>query len=375
MKYPDYIRRSIATGDPEKWLAQIYGYESYEALRWDSMSLSEKLSEKSGQVFRRVKRTVVETDSATMLFGLLALAFPFFLIYMAAAENIFRMKALKTEFATAEKLDRDGVMDKALVMYRSFLGNLDKARKWERRWISAEAKMALAKTRLRFLQTNLLAGRIREIERTRTENAAKAEALCFAFDGATALLFDDEFARQAKSYLDKNAPAIISAAGQTRDIFLEDICSQKRHLEAVQSCLDYALQRQTSRYYPAQKVDSQITRLIESFLNSYDGMRPSLEVHNDAKRIMAIAAKLKPHRALAAPFAWLHRLAEQLVSHARMRAIQEIIGAQEMFREEETEPFSDELPEPEKQCAVCGEEVKNGLMKCPNGGSENFSMK
>lgn len=126
----------------------------------------------------------------------------------------------------------------------------------------------------------------------------------------------------------------------------------------------------------AMQYDSLFARLVdleETQLNNED-LR-LIRLIKDAKRIQALAAKLKPHRALAVPFDLLEQLAEQLVSHARIRAIQEIIGAQEMFHEEETESFSDELPAPEKQCAFCGEEVENGLIECPNCGSGNFSMK
>lgn len=138
-------------------------------------------------------------------------------------------------------------------------------------------------------------------------------------------LLDGEFAKKANFYLDKNFPAIISEACKIRENSFHDLNLQERFFEAMQSYLTYALEHQTSYYYPAQWVMTQIEKIITSFADAYGTSHSGFEIYENAKRIKAISAKFKSHPALTTPLNLFNRFAQELESQAQMKIIQEVI--------------------------------------------------
>jgi hypothetical protein len=321
-KYHEYVKQSILSGDPLQTLSQIYGYDSYEDLRWDSMDAIEKASAKIGRAFATVKNRLKQTSAAEWLIVMLMLAFPLGLIYSIIAGRRAIRRPLQEEFSNAERLGESGVERKSLVTFRSFLKNLDSA--YERRgklFIGLGTHLEQAKASIGKLQRKILDGGLQAIAES-AHDTFQAEELIFALENDKGSLLDGSFALEAKAFLDKNASAMINKAWRARNKSYADLCRNQRYLEALESCLHYAVTHEASDYYPESKVSSQLKIIADSYSEAYNSAGVMFKSCEEAIRIKEIVERLK----LKNRRSKINSIVAEIINEVECYCILDIIG-------------------------------------------------
>jgi hypothetical protein len=325
-KYYAYLRQSIKTGDPLKGLSEIYGYESYEDLRWDSMDVLEKFSEKSSSLFKKIKQVLRQSSLSEMAFGLLLVLFPFALVYpMFRQRHRFR-KNLQDEFLEAERTQSRGEEEQSVMAYRAFLESLTKANESGALFIGFRKQSGSAKQRLHALQKNILDKSREAIEKNLQKEVIKAEEQCYSLDDKiNGALFEGAFANEARAYLDVVFPEVVSNAWKTRKASFEKLCAKSHHLEAIKECLAYAQQHHRSSYYPGRTVASQLKTITNSLAEAYNRASTAFDACSDTRKLDALYSTVKSYKTLSSLQGLLVELRNEIAGYCRLAELREMM--------------------------------------------------
>jgi len=297
-KYHIFLRESIRNGDPLQRLTEHFGYESYDELRWDSMSIAEKTSEALERFFIKMRNWLGNKDFSTSIFVILMLALPFFFAYSLVRENVDRMKKLSNAFKNACRLQKRGDLVNSLQHYRLFLTSVHHALGWEKFLISARNKIQHASERANHLQSEIIDIFSREIQENRIANIFTAEKKCFTLEHIKNSLLKDEFHTQAEDYLSNNATAIIAEAWVQRDVQLNNLCKKKQYFEAIQEVIKYAVRHYKSDFFPHSLFLKSIQSLIKSITGAYQQKSTFIRVCRQIQQIKKISSILKRKKSL-----------------------------------------------------------------------------
>ncbi|MCI0493676.1 hypothetical protein L0Z72_01605, partial [candidate division KSB1 bacterium] len=292
-KYHIFLRESIRDGDPLQRFTEHFGYESYDELRWDSMSIAEKTSEALERFFIKMRNWLGNKDFSTSIFVILMLALPFFFAYSLVRENVDRMKKLSNAFKNAGRLQLRGDLAHSLQHYRFFLTDVQQAPGWEQFLISARNKIQHASEQSNHLQSEIIDIFSREIQENRIANIFTAEKKCFTLEHIKNSLFDDEFHTQAEDYLSNIATAIIAEASVQRDVQLKNLCKKKQYFEAIQEVIEYVRQNWKSAFCPHAHLAASFNSIIHSMKRGYQKKSSFMRACLEIDRIKSIASQLR----------------------------------------------------------------------------------
>ncbi|HEX9971666.1 MAG TPA: hypothetical protein VGD14_06310 [bacterium] len=297
-KYHIFLRESIRNGDPLQRLTEQFGYESYDELRWDSMSIAEKTSETIDRFFIKMRNWLGYKDFSTSIFVILMLALPIFFAYWLVRENVDRMKDLSDVFRNAGRLQKRGDLVDSLQHYRVFLTNVHHALGWEQFFIGARNKIQHAGERVKYLQSTILDSITREIQENRIADILTAEKKCFNLEHIKNSLLKDEFHTLAEEYLSANATAIILEAWVQRDEQLKNLCRKKQYFEAIQDFINYAARHYKSDFFPHALLLKSLKSVIKLITGAYQQKSTFIRVCRQIRQIKKISSLLKRKKSL-----------------------------------------------------------------------------
>jgi HPt (histidine-containing phosphotransfer) domain-containing protein len=320
-KYHIFFRESIRNGDPLQRLTEHFGYESYDELRWDSMSIAEKTFETLDRFFIKMRNWLGKRDFFTSIFVILMLALPFFFAYSLVRENVDRMKKLSNVFKNAGRLQLRGDLVDSLQHYRFFLTNVHHALGWEQFLISARNKIQDASERVNDLQTMILSSMTSEIQENRIADILTAEKKCFALEQIKNSLLKDEFHTLAEEYLSNNATAIIAEAWVQRDVQLKNLCKRKHYFDAIQEVIEYVRQNWKSAFCPQAHLAESFNSIIQSIKRGCQKKSSFIRACFEIDRIKSIASQLKHDQSLYEYYSSLNDLIVESKPYRQVRNI------------------------------------------------------
>lgn len=307
-KYHIFLRESIRNGDPLQRLNEHFGYQSFDGLRWDSMSFAEKMSEKISRFFVNMKNRVNNADFFLVIFIFFMLALPIFLAYWLVRENVDRIRFLMHSFKNAGRLQAEGNLIGSLKHYRVFLTNIHQAPQVEKYLIRAKNKIRRTHDRVKHLQANILINLTGEILNMRASDILAAEIKCFELEKVKNSLFEEEFRVQAEVFLTSHGPTIISEAWLKRHEYLENLCKKEQYVEAIQDFKNYAVQRHKSKLLPQALMLKSLSSVIKSITGAYQHKSTFIHTCRQIQHIKKISSILKRKKSLMIYYSHLDEL-------------------------------------------------------------------
>ena len=327
-KYHIFLRESIRNGDPLQQLTSLFGYESYDALRWDSMSFAEKTSERFGHFIANLKNRIDNADFFTVIFVFFMMALPVFLSYWLVRENVDRMRDLRLSFSNADRFGKNGKLVDSLQCYRLFLAEVHHARGWEQFLIRARNKIHHANAQVNQLQLTIFNSVTGEIQKNRISDILIAEKKCFELENIKNTIFNDDVKTLSSNFLSNNAPTILSEAWGQRNELLENYCKQKQYVEAIENFINYAVQHYKSAFFPQPILLKSLHSIIKSMTGAYQQKSTFIRLCKQIQKIKKISVRLKHKKLLAVYYSNLNDLFLAAKPYCQVRRIMKHVKSQ-----------------------------------------------